>query len=84
MTANEKRWKRNTEKWAEAAIKDRIDLEHAFDATATYECTGAQLREYLAYAYRCGQIAMKVSPLPCECGLDDVGPRKCLAHKHLV
>lgn len=43
-------------KVAEAFIKEKIDLEGKFVPDAMYEAKGSQLREYLAYVYRCGKI----------------------------
>lgn len=43
--------------FAKNMVKERIDLENKFIKDAVYEFTGAQLQEYLAYAYRQGRTA---------------------------
>lgn len=56
MEPDERAVYRKALKFAEAFIKEKIDLEGKFVADAQYEAKGSQLREYLAYVYRCGKI----------------------------
>jgi hypothetical protein len=57
MDKAEKRWHQKSLKFAEAVIREKVDLEQLFDSKALYETTGDQLRAFLAYAYRCGQLS---------------------------
>jgi hypothetical protein len=48
--------------FAENMVKEKIDAENKFIKDATYEFTGAQLKEYLAYAWREGRTSHNKRP----------------------
>ena len=57
MTTKERRFRNRSLKFAETVIKEKVDLENEYISESPYELLGRQLREVLAYAYRCGIIA---------------------------
>ena len=48
--------------FAKNMVKEKIDTENTFIKDAVYEFTGAQLQEYLAYAYRAGRTSHNERP----------------------